>query len=231
MIRPLLTTLLALTLPLLACQATAGDEYIDVTGQGEAEAWPDYLELNMTVSATDKNAETAKSLVDQSMNQALALAATFNIDESDILADRISRQPQWEWHKDGRQYMGEQVRRNLVLTLRNTDDYTELSQRLFAIKNLTINNTSTGFDDPQALQQKATKAALLNARDKASFMAATLDNRLDGVLYIIEQGAAQPRILRMSAMAGAKTAEPAPMLLQKQTVSASVQVRFKLDEE
>ena len=79
MIRPLLTTLLALTLPLLACQATAGDEYIDVTGQGEAEAWPDYLELNMTVSATDKNAETAKSLVDQSMNQALALAATFNI--------------------------------------------------------------------------------------------------------------------------------------------------------
>ncbi len=231
MIRPLLTSALLITLPLMAAKAAAYEEYIEVTGYGEAEAWPDYLQINMLVSAIDEDAETAKAMVDQSMNQALAVAGGFDIAEEDIRADRIPRQPRWEWQKDSRIYRGEQVSRNLIITLRDTADYTELAQKLFAIKNLSINNTSTGFDDPQKLQQQATKAALLNARDKATFMAETLDNKLDGVMHIVEQGSIRPQLMRMNAVAEAKGSAPAPMLLQKETVSASVQVRFELDEE
>ena len=100
MIRPLLTSALLITLPLMAAKAAAYEEYIEVTGYGEAEAWPDYLQINMLVSAIDEDAETAKAMVDQSMNQALAVAGGFDIAEEDIRADRITRQPRWEWPRD-----------------------------------------------------------------------------------------------------------------------------------
>jgi len=227
---PLLATALIIALPLMAAKAAAYDEYIEVNGYGEAEAWPDYLQLSMNVSITAKDAESAKAMVDSSMNQALAIAKDFSIAKEDILADRITRQPDWEWTNGERKYQGERVSRNLTLTLRKTDDYTDLTQRMFAVKNLTINNTETGFDNPEELQREATKAALLNARDKATFMAETLNTKLDGVMHIIEQGGGQPRLLRVNDMMMEKAAEPAPMLLQKQTVSSSVQVRFELDE-
>ena len=41
----------------------AEDRYIDVTGQGEVEAYPDYLQLNLTVSDTQPTSKAAKAKV------------------------------------------------------------------------------------------------------------------------------------------------------------------------
>lgn len=226
--RLLLTSAALLTALLTALPATAEDAYIDVSGYGEVKAWPDYVELVMNISATDKSADKAKSMVDGSMNQALALLKKYRVASTDIDAARISRQPQWEWNKAGREYRGELISRNLTVRLRDLDRYGDLSNELVRISNLSLNNNRLGFNDTEALQRQATVNALHDARDKASFMTEALNTRLGRVLQISDQNGGHTPVFEMRAMATAKAADPAPMMIQEQTVSASVQVRFGL---
>ncbi|MDK2779153.1 MAG: SIMPL domain-containing protein [Pseudomonadota bacterium] len=210
--------------------ASAGDDYIEVQGNGEVRAMPDYISLSILVSATAADARTAKQQVDDSMKQLLAMAADHGIDAQDIDAARITNQPLWEWSKDGRQYRGEQVSRNVVLTLRQLDDYTRLSHELMGISHLSLNTSALRFNDRAALEQQARTLALHDARDKARSMAAALDTRIGDVVRITEQGGSHTPLMEMRALSVAKSAaSPAPMLIQEQSVTASVQVRFELD--
>jgi len=115
--------------------ALAGDDrYIDVTGQGEVAAYPDYLQLNLTVSDTQPTAKAAKAKVDTAMNNVLAISKKLGIKKEDIDAAHISNQPVFEYDysigRNKREYKGEQVSRNVSLTLRDMEQYGVLVHEL-----------------------------------------------------------------------------------------------------
>lgn len=218
----------ALVLPL---QAQADEEYVEVSGNGEISAWPDFVTLTMTISATANDAASAKQQVDAQVNQLLAVASNYAISEEDIDASRIHRQPVWEWKREGREYRGEQVSRPVTLTLRDTNQYGALSHDVIAIKGLSLNGQTLGFADRKALEQQAMTLALLDARDKAKHMATTLGTGIEEVLSIIEQSGSSSPMMEGRVMAAmAKSSEPAPMLIQEQKIRTSVLVRFELDD-
>ncbi len=210
------------------------DRYIDVTGQGEVEAYPDYLQLNLTVSDTQPTARAAKAKVDTTMNNVFAISQKIGIEKEDIDAAHISNQPVFEYDysvgRNKREYKGEQVSRNVSLTLRDMEQYGVLVHELLQNSLVKIHNTELRFNDRTALEQQAMTLALTNARNKASNMAKALDNKLGNVLHIREQGGtAQPMYeMRVMSMAKADSAPAAPMLIQKQSISASAGVRFEL---
>ena len=55
---------LALTSTAAIAQADVQAAYIDVSGHGEIEAYPDYLTISVELSATDKDVAIAKNLVE-----------------------------------------------------------------------------------------------------------------------------------------------------------------------
>lgn len=215
---------------LLPVSALAGEHYVEVSGNGEVKAWPDFITLSLNVSASAADAASAKQQLDEQMQQLLSLSDGFNIAREDVDASRINRQPLWHWNDGSREYRGEQISRPVTLTLRDTSQYAQLSHDMMAIKGLSLNGQSMGFADRRQLEQQAMTLALHDARDKAQQMAKALDSDIDGVLRIEEQGGmATPMVMEGRAFAMAKS-EPAPMLIQQQTISTSVRVRFALDD-
>ena len=204
--------------------------FIQVTGTGVIEAIPDYLQVNLSIQATESNLKQAKNRVDSAMKKLLKTTKSLNIAEKDIDAAHISNHPQYEWRNNNREYRGEQVNRNVTITLRDKEAYAELSHQLLNISAVRIHGSQLKFNDRQALQNQAFANAVEAARKKAAIMAKASDNTLGEVSSIQEQGAHSPQpvyaMARMEKMS--MDAEPAPMLIQKQTIEASVVIRYEL---
>ncbi len=204
--------------------------FIQVSGSGSIRAMPDYLQLNLSIEATAKDLKAAKETVDNAMKSLLQITTSLNIAETDIDAAQISNHPQYEWRNNNREYRGEQVNRSVAITLRNKESYTDLSHQLLNISAVRIHGSQLKFNDRQALQNQAFANAVEVARKKAAIMAKASDNALGNVLSIQEQGAHAPQpvyaMARMEKMS--MDSEPAPMLIQEQTIDAAVVIRYEL---
>ncbi|MBE0482395.1 MAG: SIMPL domain-containing protein [Bacterioplanes sp.] len=203
---------------------------VEVQGQGTVEALPDYVELTLLISNVQPEREQAKNLVDHSMQQLLALTEQFAIAKEDIDAAQIRSQPHYQWQQGERIHRGEQVARDIRLTLRTLADFTAFSHALILIPDLQLQRTELRFNDPDALYQNALALAARQAQQKAERLASTLNNRLGHVLSITEQGGQHYglREARVMSMADSPNAAPAPMLIQAQAIEASVSIRYQL---
>lgn len=224
-------------LPLLLCvflslfaHTSLAQRVVEVQGQGLVEALPDYVELSLLISKVQPTREQAKNHVDQSMQQLLTLAEQFAIAQEDIDAAQLRGQPHYQWQQGERIHRGEQVTRDVTLTLRNLADFTAFSHALIMIPDLQLQRSELRFNDPDALYQNALALAAQQAQQKAERLASTLNNRLGHVLSITEQGAPHYalREVRAMSMADSANAAPTPMLIQEQTIQASVTVRYQL---
>lgn len=227
-----------LLLPLLltfSALSHAGDAvpyYVQVTGTAEVAAQPDYLRLHLTMTDTRDSLAKTRDSISKGMKQLLQVCKDMKIADKDIDASRISNYPQYEWTDNGRQYRGERIDRPVTITLRDISRYGDLVHQLLQNERIQLDNTELAFNDPEALQNQALKQALEAARNKARLMANTLDAGLGRVMFINESGSSAPQpMYEMRAMSSRmeKAADPAPMMVQEQTVSASVEVRFELE--
>lgn len=207
--------------------AMATERYVEVVGQGRLEVAPDFIKISLQVSDVQASTSTAKTNVDASINEVLAVAREAGIRTLDIDAARISNQPVYEWKNNTRVFKGEQVSRPVVLTLRDLSQHTTLVNSLLKIKLVNLHNTQMGFNDRAALEQKAMLSALQQAQSKATAMADAMNSKLGKVLRISEQGSHVP-MMEARMMAARADDSSAPMLVQKQTVEASALVRFEL---
>lgn len=213
---------------LLFMPVHAGERFISVSGEGQIEVMPDYLNLRLLVSAEASDSKAAKQLVDQAMNTVLNISQALEIANEDIDASQLSNQPVYDWNNGKSSKRAEQVSRIVKITLRDLNSYTHLLHQLVAIDHVQIQHSSLHFNDPAALDLQASELALKQAKHKAAAMAAVLNTRLGKVLSIEEHGNAPRALLGMRANAMADSAAPAPMLVQKQTITSAVQVRFEL---
>lgn len=222
----LLTALSLVFAPL----ASADERYINVSGEGTVEVLPDYLTLNILLQAEGQTTQQAKTKVDQAMHYLLEKAQQFEIAKQDIEAASINNSPIYEWVKNERKLRAQQVQRTVTLTLRNLEHHTSLVHQLMQQANLQIQSSQGHFNEPLALNMHTTSLALRQAKQKAENMANTLGVRLGKVLSIEEQGrpVAPMFNLRMSAPQADSSTEPAPLLLQKQTITSTVQVKFAI---
>lgn len=208
------------------------DRYVHVSSSGELKAWPDFVRIDLTIEAEAKTAADAKKRVDGAANKVLDIAAELGIEKTDIIAARISNNPVYDWSNNKRVIRGEQVSRSVQLTLRNIEQYTQLTHQLVQVADVQINHSQTGFNDASDLVMQATDLALKQAQEKAERMAKTLGHRLGKVISIEEQGAnvATPALMQVRMMSAEADSMPkaAPMVIQQQTISSNVSVRFEL---
>ncbi|MDF1763711.1 MAG: SIMPL domain-containing protein [Oleibacter sp.] len=217
-----------------AMASEAINAYVEVSGYGEIEAMPDYLTLSVELSDVQKDVEAAKDRVDLAYADLTKAAKKLGIAAKDIESFRVNNYPQWNYLPNNkREFIGHRVTRSVTLNLRDITRYGALLEALMKDERVQVSGTQLKFNDLEALQNKAQKLALLNAREKAKFMAETLDQAVDGVVFIQEQGnySPQPRMVMMEAQSmRAKSSADAgsEMSVQEQTIERQVQVRFSI---
>lgn len=223
--------LLAGLMPLLMLfsSAASADRYVSVSGQGVVEVMPDFLTLQLEISATEPKASAAKAKVDAAMRELLTLTRDMNIAEADIDASRITNHPVYDWDNNRQVLRGELVSRPVTITLRDLTQHTDLVHHLLQNPLVQLQHSQPGFSQPEQHYLRATTLALNNARNKAQHMATALDSRLGKVERIEEQGGMPAPMAEMRMLSMAKAdAAPAPMLMQKQRIESTVLVRFEL---
>jgi len=222
---------LALTLLITSFTALADDRYIRVSAESSIEVMPDYLELNLSLEATEPSLKAAKQKVDKAMKALLASSKKNAVDEKDIDAAQISNRPVYHWNKQGREKQGEQVSRRITITLRDLSRYASLTHQLLDIAEIRIHGSQMKFNDRQALENQILAKAVVAARVKADKMATAAGSELGEVLTIQEQSSHVPQPMMAMSMARMEKAAdpgPAPMLIQKQRLTASVTLSYEL---
>ena len=226
------TSLMLMLSPLSAADtaALATPSYVQVAASGEVKAKPDHMVLNIAIQATERTLAKAKAEVDRGFQHAMKVADSLGIPEKGIDAARIHNYPQYRWNDGTRSYQGEQVTRDMHITLHNMEQYGELVHKLMKDNRIQVNNTEFRFSNRTRLEHQALKQALLAAKQKATLMADTMDMQLGEVLVMTEGNSHMPAPMYREAMvmADAPRAKAAPMLVQEQTISSRVEVRFRL---
>ena len=217
---------------LAAIPVTQAGEYIEVSGQGVIEVMPDYANIHLTIKSTAKTLPEAKQRVDSAMMTLLSTASSLGINKDDIEASQIRNYPQYEWRKQERVLVGEQVSRPVTISLRDLDQHARLVHELMQIDGMHVHHTELRFNDRDALQRQALSKAVKHARSKADALAQAANARVERVLHIVEGngGYNRPPMLQARAMMeSAKAPEPAPTLFQQQKIEAEVNVRYEID--
>ena len=219
---------LSVALPVIAVAATLPDApHLLVAAHGEVEAMPDIARLQLQISETRDSAVDAKNSVDQRSAQVLNAVAEQGVPESDIRASQIRIYPDYDWQDGKRVLRGQRVERSIDVTLTDLSRYGAVLDALVKAGISELGNVSFDLSRRDALQAEAVQAAIADAKAKAEVLAAGFGRKLAGV-YHIDEGANAPIMHERAMMMDAKMGAQAPMLIGKETVSASLTVVFLL---
>jgi len=207
-------------------------DQISVVGEGEVEHEPDQAILNIGISAQKPTLLEAKQEADANYQAVLDEILAAGIEEKDIKATRIIAQPQYEWTSSRQVYKGERVSRSLSVTINDLDAVSSLMQSIVAKGVSTIDGMTTGFQNPEILEQEALGMAADDARSKAEFLAERLGRTLGDAYLITQQTNApvfhQPNVQMMRSDAIAESSAVPPEMFGTQTIKATVSVSFNL---
>jgi uncharacterized protein len=202
-----------------------GMRQITVVGHGEVMGRPDIATVQIGV---ETHAATAKEALAQNSTQAQAIVQQLkdlDVAEPDIQTSSFAIFP--VYNEDGRQVTGYRVSNNVTVKIRNLDQAGTLLDQMVRVGANSIYSLSFSVEQPEALLEQARRAAMTNARARATHLASAGDVALGEVLVITEQvGAVSPIPLALTR--GEQEAPAVPVQLGEQRFSVDVQVTFGL---
>lgn len=229
----ILGTLLALAMGGMA-QATElplpDQPHIVVDGRGEVVTVPDRVKIMLHVEETAKTLSDAKVAVDKRVQQIIEVAKAQGLMDTQINASRIAASPQYRWD-DGKQvYLGEQIRREIELTLDDVSRYNQLVNGLLETGLTRLDNTRLEHKEQEALEAQALTKALDDAKMRAEAISKHLGTPLDGVFQIAPVGS-QPQHYGRMEMRSAKMEKDegaGGLQIAEQTIEQQIRVVFLL---
>ena len=224
------TWLLILVFSALSVPALAKERTITVKGFAEQRVAPDILRLTFTVSRQALQQLAAKQEVDTLSSAAVRAALAEGIAEADIDSSQLRITPRSRWENNRQIDDGYEVERTVTVILRDLTRYNSLVDALVAAGIDTLRNVQPDLASQTAIKNQALRAAIADARNKATLIAGEFNGKLGKPLAIAEQQVSNQFPLRMVAMADSRSGKEnydfQPGLIE---VSAEVTVEFQLD--
>lgn len=203
---------------------------ISVAGLGEVSAEPDQAIIAVTVSSTNADVNRAKANADEKYKSVLAATKSQGITKTDIKLSGLNLQPEYEWRDNRQVLIGTRVSRSLSITVNDIDNVAPLLQKLVEGNVSTIDSVQTGFQNRATLERKALTAAIVDAKEKAEFLATQFGKTLGSAHTISEHSQSQPTfrpfnegMVRAKSMSASSVPEEH---FGTQKVTASVNVVF-----
>jgi uncharacterized protein YggE len=205
------------------------DEYISVHADGWIDAIPDTLTLRASAEASGKDVEALQRSADRTASLVTEAAVELGVATDDIDTSRLSVRPDFQWREGQRIYLGQTVRREMVIVLRDTDRYGVLIQALSRFDLHDLSQPQLSHSDLDSLKLEAMEKALENGFRKARRIADSIGVKLGAVLRVEEQGAFHPSPGPRMMAAEAVSADAPNVQFGPQRISASVVMRFAID--
>ena len=214
---------------LLGGSASAGtvDRFITVQAKGHVEAIPDTLQLTISVKQTGPDLAKVRPEVDALTSRVVSIALSHGVAEDDVDSSQLRVWPEYEWRKNQRYYLGDSVQRDIVLRIRDLEQYSQLVKQLTRLPLHQLHPPQLGHSKLEQLRLQALRAALVQGQLKARTIAESIDAELGPVIYVEEHSSSSPapqRMMMESAAAGGESA----FSLAKQRISAQVEIRYSL---
>lgn len=201
---------------------------VSVTASGEISVTPDILLWSCTVKTTAADLSETTKMHTSRMQTALRYLTDNGVDEKDLQTTRMNFRENWNFKAGSRVKNGYVATSNVNFKISDLGKYNELWAGLSKIEGLSVNNVSYDHSDNEKLQKECLKKALLNAKEKAVFIAETLGEKVGRVLKVVESGSSnhpRPMMETMSVRGGDQTPSIAPGEL---TISKQVSATFML---
>jgi len=204
-----------------------GMRQVTVVGRGEVKGAPDTATVQIGV---ETEAATAKDALAQNSAKATAVQdqlTKLGVDAKDIQTNNFSINP--AYGNDGRQVTGYRVSNMVTVKIRQLDQAGTLLDQVVQAGANSIYGISFSVENPEALLDQARKAAIENAKARATQLAGASGAAIGDVLVISENVGAQP--IPMPMMARAQEMAPgqaAPVQPGEQSFSVDVQVTYGL---
>jgi len=204
--------------PDLAGGASQPSGGITVTGTGTVQSAPDQAQFSLGVESTGPTAREALAANSERMRRVLAALFAAGVAKGDVQTQDVSVSRSYPDN-------GYSADNSVSVTIH---DLPKAGSILDAATNAGANNVygpTLTRSDQDELQAKALRAAVDNARAKASVLAAAAGVQL-GSVTAISEGGSEP--VPVYAMDLAKRAPSAPIEPGKQPTSATVRVTFAI---
>lgn len=177
----------ALSGPALADEKTPS-RTISVSGTGEVRVEPDEVILSFGAQTYDKDVKSAKAANDKDVQRILKYITDFGIKPDDTQTGELNIQPQYV-HNDGRiiKIDGYTLHRGITVHLRDVKKFESLLQGLVESGVNQFDGIEFRTSELQKHRDTAREMALKAAREKATKMAAVLEQRIGRPLSIAER--------------------------------------------
>jgi hypothetical protein len=206
------------------------DRFVTVQAKGHVEAIPDTLLLTVSVKQTGSDLAQVRPEIDALTSRVISIALSHGVAEDDVDSSRLRVWPEYEWRKNQRYYLGDSVQRDIVLRIRELEQYSQLVKQLTQLPLHQLHPPQLGHSKLEQLRLQALQAALVQGQLKARTIAEGIDAELGPVIYVEERDTSSPapqRMMMERVASGGAGGEPA-FSLAKQRISAQVEIRYSL---
>ena len=168
-------------------QPTAEAATISVSGEAEVRIMPDEVILHLGIETSDKVLSTAKQQNDRIVAKVLALAEQYDIPPEHVQTDYIQIEPRYNDGYTQREFVGYFVHQTVAITLHDLTKFEDLLSALLESGVNYVHSIEFRTTDLRTYRDEARELALQAAREKATAMAATLDQKLGAPRTIQEE--------------------------------------------
>jgi hypothetical protein len=209
----------SITSPMAA--ETTKKSAVSVTGIGSAKARPDTASISIGVVSEGKTAKQALDQNTASMGRVIVELKGQKVDPKDIQTTNFTVRPKFQHFKDGKPpaITGYRVVNSVRIIVRDLKMLGTILDQAVSLGSNQINGIQFSVEDAAALEDKARKSAMANARHKAELYASAGGAKLGKVLVISEDfidSTPRPQYARaaMSAKSASVPIEPGEHNLQ-----------------
>ena len=243
-LRPILTLVCALGLASLALvdRAAAAEDkpmprLMSLTGLGEVTATPDMAVLSLGVVSEDRTARQALLANTRAMTKLVAAMKKAGVEPKDLQTSGFSVNPKYSRPRvlqngqpQAPEIVGYSVRNTLTIRIRELANAGEILDQAVSLGANAISGLTFTLADPKPLRNKARKAAMADALEKAKLYADAAGVSLGAIQSITESGGIRPPQPQMMARAEAAFDSAVPIEAGEIIYKAQVSVVWEIGE-
>ena len=201
---------------------------ITVTGEGVVDGVPDIATLSLGVTTLGETAVAAMAANTEALNAVMARLKAAGIADRDMQTTNLSINPNWTGYDNGaRQRIdGYTASNQLTVRIRELEGLGQVLDAAIQDGANTLNGLSFGLSEPRPAMDAARKAAVEDARARATLLVEAAGASLGPIVSITEGGGYMPPqpMFRQSA----DSAGAVPVAAGEVATTASVTVVFEI---
>jgi uncharacterized protein len=220
--------LLALILICFASpKAQENKKYINITGTSEVMLPADQMNFTVQIKTISATVEASKKENDKSLNELLSILKDIGIQQNNIESSPITLGKNYEYKNSERSQRGYFTLLNVSFLLKDLSKYYELINKLSSSSSFENISSNYSISDYELQNKLAYQKALKTAKEKAEYMAATLELKLGNVLEIDENEAGNNYPNPFNSITIVNS--PDNNISGKVTIKRSIRVKFALN--